>query len=149
MFLALNPRITTTALALVTAAMVVACGDSATAPISAATSVQSAAVSNVAVAAVAQEIALLPPTDARFPEARGKATFKTDGEPQLLIEIEGMPRRFVVFFLDTQRLGVRFVDSQGAARVDLRGAAVPASVAGKLVQVKTALGVLVVEGRFQ
>jgi hypothetical protein len=149
MFLALNPRITTTALGLVAAAMVVACSDSATAPTSAAVSVQTAAVANAAVSAVGQQITLLPPTNARFPGARGKATFNPDGERQLLIEIEGMPRRIVVFFLDTQRLGARFVDASGTARLDLRGADVPASVAGKLVQVKTGLGVLVVEGQFQ
>jgi hypothetical protein len=148
MFRALNPRVATTALALVAAAMVAACSDSATAPTSAAASVQTAAVPNAAVVAVRQEITLLPPTDARFPAARGRATFNPDGERELLIEIEGMPRRIVVFFLDSQRLGARFVDSQGAARLDLRGADVPASVSGKLVQVKTGLGVLVVEGRF-
>jgi hypothetical protein len=149
MFLALNPRITTTALTLVAAAMLAACSDSATAPTSVAAPVQTAAVLNAAVSAAPQVITLLPPANARFPDARGKATFKTDGEPQLLIEIEGMARRIVVFYLDNQRLGARFVDSQGAARLDLRGADVPASVAGKLVQERTGLGVLVVEGRFQ
>jgi ABC-type uncharacterized transport system auxiliary subunit len=148
MFLALNPRITTSALALVAAGMLAACSDSVTAPTSVA-AVQTAAVFNAAVSAVPQEITLLPPTNARFPGAHGKATFKTDGELQLLIEIEGMARRIVVFYLDNQRLGARFVDSQGAARLDLRGVEVPASVAGKMVQVKTGLGVLVVEGRFQ
>lgn len=89
------------------------------------------------------------PADARFPGAHGKATFKTDGEPELQIEIEDMDRRIVVFFLGTQRLGARIVDRLGAARLDLRGAAVPASVAGKPVQVRTALGVLVVQARFE
>jgi hypothetical protein len=147
-FIALKSRITTPALSLVAAAMVAACSDSATAPTSAA-SAQTAAVANAAAPAVAQQITLLPPANARFPGARGTATFNPDGERELLIEISGMPRRVVVFFLDAQRLGARFVDASGAARLDLRGADVPASVAGKLVQVRTGLGVLVVEGRFQ
>jgi hypothetical protein len=149
MFVALNSRITTSALGLVAVAMVAACSDPATAPITAAVSAQTAAVASAAAPAVAQQITLLPPANARFPGASGKATFNPDGERQLLIEISGMSRRIVVFFLDTQRLGARFVDASGSARLDLRGADVPASVAGKLVQVKTGLGVLVVEGRFQ
>jgi hypothetical protein len=120
----------------VTAAVVAGCSDSTTTPTSA------------SVAAVRQEITLLPPANATFPTARGKATFTTDG-PELQIEVEGMPRRIVVFFLGTQRLGARVVDSTGTARLDLRGDVAPASVAGKLVWVRTALGVLVVQGRFQ
>jgi hypothetical protein len=148
MFLALNHRIASVGLALVTAAIVAGCGDSATSPTGAAASAQAAPAPNTAVAAVPQEITLLPPANATFPSAHGKATFTTDG-PELQIEIADMKRRIVVFFLDGQRLGARFVDSTGAARLDLRGAAAPASVAGKLVQVKTGLGVLVVQGRFQ
>jgi hypothetical protein len=125
---------------LVTAAVVAGCSDSATTPTSAAPS--------ASVAALQQEITLLPPANATFPTAHGKAIFTTDG-PELQIEVADMKRRIVVFFLDGQRLGARFVDSTGAARIDLRGAAAPASVAGKLVWVRTALGVPVVQGRFQ
>jgi hypothetical protein len=167
-------RTTSAGLALVAAALTAGCSDSATSPSSQPTSAQPGDVrvpgqtgtcgfdhlcpvpgvtgtagtpAEALVAGARQEIALRA-ANAAFARAHGKAAFKS-GERELEIEVQDVrPGVRVVFYVGTQRLGARTINTLGAARLELRGSAAPASVAGKLVQVKTSAGALVVRGRF-
>ncbi len=142
----LVPRRTSVGLALLAGALFAACSD-ATGP----TTGSAAPAAQVARAerSARREIILRRPANAPFPTAHGTATFKTDGKREIEIEVEAVRAGTrLVFFLGTRNLGTRTTNQFRQARLELRGAAAPTSVAGKLVQVKTTAGRLVVSGRF-
>ena len=146
MLSSLNHRVTSAALALATVAVVTGCSGSVTSPTGAPTPDQNPPTG---VPATAQEITLSPPANPAYPGAHGTAKYKSEGQPELEIEIEDMrPGVQVEFLLDAQSLGSATVSTLGSARLDLRGAAAPA-VAGRPLQVRTADGIVVVEGLFQ
>jgi hypothetical protein len=95
-----------------------------------------------------------PAVHPAFPRASGKAQWTRDGaQRELQIEIEDVrPGVRVNFFVGGVKVGpTRTVSRAGTARIDLsteRGQRVPTSVAGKRVVVRTAAGVVVVQGRF-
>lgn len=99
-------------------------------------------------------VTLRAPQNAVFPAANGKASWKSrPSRRELEIEVEDLrPGRRIDFFLDGNQVGTRqTVNALGAARIDLStqlGQPVPASVAGKRVEARTAGGVLVVAGTF-
>jgi tRNA threonylcarbamoyladenosine modification (KEOPS) complex Pcc1 subunit len=91
---------------------------------------------------------------AAFPAAHGKAKFDNRGaRRELEIEAEDIRRlngATVSFFLAGVKIGQARV-ALGATRLELstqRGQAVPTSVAGKQVQIRTAAGVVIVTGSF-
>ena len=92
---------------------------------------------------------------AAFPAAHGKAKFDNRGaRRELEIEAEDIRRldgATVSFFLAGAKIGQARVSALGATRLELstqRGQAVPTSVAGKQVQIRTAAGVVIVTGSF-
>jgi hypothetical protein len=139
-------RRTSIGLALLAGAVLAACSDT-TGPVTGASTPAAQFVN--AESSARREIFLRRPANAPFPNAHGKATFKTGGERELQIEVEDVRAGTrLVFFLGTRRLGTRTTNQFREARLELRGAAAPTSVAGKLVQVKTTTGRVVVFGRF-
>jgi len=91
---------------------------------------------------------------AAFPAAHGKAKFDNRGaRRELEIEAEDIRRlngATVSFFLAGVKIGQARV-TLGATSLQLstqRGQAVPTSVAGKRVQIRTAGGVVIVSGSF-
>ena len=91
---------------------------------------------------------------AAFPAAHGKAKFDNRGaRRELEIEAEDIRRlngATVSFFLAGAKIGQARV-ALGATDSELstqRGQAVPTSVAGKQVQIRTAAGVVIVTGSF-
>jgi hypothetical protein len=99
-------------------------------------------------------IELRPPTTgAAFAGANGTASFENEGgERELEIQIEDVPPgTALVFFFDNAQIATQTADVNGSARINLNsdaGATVPTSVAGKVVSVRTAAGVVVVTGTF-
>ena len=94
-----------------------------------------------------------PPTGAAFPGANGQASFENEGgERELEIQVQDVPAgTALVFFLDNAQIATQTADVNGGARINLNsdaGATVPTSVAGKVVSVRTAAGVIVVTGTF-
>jgi hypothetical protein len=92
---------------------------------------------------------------AAFPAAHGTAKFDNRGaRRELQIEAEdirGLAGATVGFFLAGNKIGQAKVTALGATSLDLstqRGQAVPTSVAGKRVQIRTAAGVVIVKGSF-
>jgi len=110
---------------------------------------------NLATAAVKTVILLTPPAvNAPFRAAKGKAVFRVAGaQRQLEIGVEHVrPGTEVDFFVGGAPVGTRqIVDTLRAARISLStrlGDAVPASVTGLLVEIRTAAGRLIVSGSF-
>ena len=92
---------------------------------------------------------------AAFPAAHGTAKFDNrGGRRELEIEAEDIRRlagATVSFFLAGSKIGQARVSALGATELELstqRGQAVPTSVAGKQVQIRTAAGVVIVTGSF-
>jgi hypothetical protein len=97
-------------------------------------------------------IALTAPAGAVFRGANGKAKFDArPGERELQIEVEDIPAgTAVVFRVDGAAIGSGVADTFGNARLELnseRGDTVPLTMAGRMVSVTTAAGI-VVSGRF-
>ena len=98
-------------------------------------------------------IALRAAADGPFRTAHGKAKFKSrGGERELEIELEDVRTGLeLLFLLDDINLGTRTTDAFGRANLELnsdRGSAVPMTVAGRKVTVRTTSGATVVSGSF-
>ena len=140
------------------AALSLALGAQACGPTDLPTS-SSSALSNASGSPAASEtrltVALRPPTtNPAFPNASGKASFKSrPGRRELEMEVEHLPPgRRIDFFLGGVQVGARqTVNALGQARISLStqlGQPVPVSVVGQRVVARTAGGVLVVAGSF-
>lgn len=98
------------------------------------------------------EIVLTRPAGAVFANAKGKAKFASKtGERELQIEVENIPAGTTLnFFVDGVQVGSATASALREANLNLnsqRGDAVPLTVTGKSVSVRTAAGV-VVSGSF-
>jgi hypothetical protein len=91
-----------------------------------------------------------------YPTARGEAQYEGKGDKgRLEVELEGARAargRTLDVLLGGTKLGSTTVSNDGEAEIKLsteKGAAIPASVSGKTLEVRTSEGVLVVSGRFR
>ena len=86
-----------------------------------------------------------------FPGAKGKAKFQVEGQRELEIEVEHVPRlagKRVNFFVGSKLVGSKRISALGAAQLDRRGSNFPAIGSGTRISVKTAGGRLIASGRF-
>ena len=144
---------------LILASALTACSDS-TAPTDPAsgTGAPAAAIAsqNIAPDAIALKSAITLAGSAKFPAATGSAVFvvRTNGQRRLEMEVDEIPSltgRRVGFYLGGNLIGRALVDTVGHAilkRDTQFGQAVPTSVAGLPVEVRTFFGRLIASGSF-
>jgi len=88
---------------------------------------------------------------ARFPNAKGTAKYKVGTEREFQVEVENvraLAGKRLSVFVNSQKVGSFVVNSLGAGRLSLRGAAIPTIQPGVIIRIKTPAGFLVVAGKF-
>jgi hypothetical protein len=136
-----------------------ACADSPVSPTSASTLAESRGSSSPTTTSSAARVRifayLAAPSDARFPNAKGKAHWDSrfnNSKRELEVEIEHLPSGLAVeFFVGGISVGTATTNSLGYAELEFsteRGQSVPTSISGLLVEVKDAAGAVIASGSF-